>query len=198
MPRVFTKLLKPIFATLAEAGHECFPYIDDSFVVANSASDCREALEKLCRAFDELGFCVHVDKSTLQPTQEIFLLGFWLDSRVMTVALTREKKFTRAARDLLAKGLSRIREVAGLIGLMVAYSPAVEYGPAHIKLLEIDKNEALVRSKGSFDQEMTLSPPARGEIDWWLQHLEKKRAVRLGVVGWRRRNLSISLSISWN
>ena len=33
-PRTFTKLLAPVYAELRVGGHECFPYIDDSFVVS--------------------------------------------------------------------------------------------------------------------------------------------------------------------
>lgn len=35
-PRTFTKLLTPVFAHLREQGHECFGYIDDSFVMADT------------------------------------------------------------------------------------------------------------------------------------------------------------------
>ena len=41
-PSMFTKLLTPIYASLKEEGGECFPYIDDSIIVA----DGRRAVPK--------------------------------------------------------------------------------------------------------------------------------------------------------
>ena len=178
-PRIFTKLMKPLFASLAERGHECFPYIDVSFVIADE-EDCQGALDALCQGLDDLGFVVHMKKSVLEPTQRIIFLGFWLDSRDMTITLTQEKKlkFTRAASDLLEKENPTIREVAGLVGLMTAYSPAVEYGGSHIKRLELDKNRALAIERGIFDARMHISQGAREDISWWLENLEGARLVR--------------------
>ena len=98
----------------------------------------------------------------------------------MIVALTQDKKekFVRAAQAVLAKAEMSIREVAGLVGLMVAYSPALEYGGAHLKWLMIDKNKALKRQKGIFDARMWVSERSK-DIQWWLDHLEEARLVGL-------------------
>ena len=180
-PRVFTKLLKPVFAELREEGVECFPYIDDSLVVADSPGVCKEGLDKLSQRLDSLGLVVHQEKSVFVPSQELVFLGFRLDSRTMTVSLPEDKveKFGRAAQDLLGDANPKIRQVAGLIGLMVAYSSAVEYGGAHMKWLEWDKNKALEREKGSFEGRMQISPRAREEIFWWLENLGRERLIRL-------------------
>ena len=53
-PRVFTKLLSPLYATLREQGHECFPYIDDSFVVGDSKEECQESVDRLCSIWDSM------------------------------------------------------------------------------------------------------------------------------------------------
>ena len=180
-PRLFTKLLTPVFAGLREQGHECFPYIDDSFVVADSSEECLETLTALCEGLDSLGFVVHLEKSVLAPTTKLTFLGFELNSEEMTVGLTLDKKekFQRAAKEVLDKKACRIREIAGLVGLMVAYSPAVMYAGAHIKPLEIDKNEALAKSRGDFDGWMEISNLAESDIEWWLGHLHNKERVRV-------------------
>ena len=181
-PRLFTKLLAPVYAELRELGHECFPYIDDSFVVADSQVECVESLSALCGMLDSLGFVVHEKKSALEPAKQINFLGFELDSEALTVGLPQEKreKFERAALDVLDKDQLSIREVAGLVGLMVAYSPAVEYAAAHIKRLEIDKNKALEQSRGNFEGMMKISEESEVDILWWLVHLKNRRKVKLG------------------
>ena len=180
-PRIFTKILTPVFAKLREEGHECFPYIDDSFVIADTQEKCRKSLTVLCNSLDDLGFVIHSDKSVLEPTTSIIFLGFHLNSEEMVVHLTDEKrdKFVRAAEDVLNKGTLSIREVAGLVGLMVAYAPAIDYGAAHIKFLEIDKNAALARCKGNFEGKMFISSRVREYIHWWLTHLQEVRKIRL-------------------
>ena len=121
-PRFFTKILTPVFAELRKLGNECFFYIDDSFIIADTESQCREAARQVAQALDSLGFVIHQEKSVLEPQQSIEFLGFTLDSREMTVKLTQDKvdKFHRAAWGVLLKHKVAIREVAGLIGLMVA------------------------------------------------------------------------------
>ena len=106
----------------------------------------------------------------------------------MTVYPTEDKraKFQRAAEGVLEKQWSTIREVAGLIGLMIAYMTAVQYGGAHIKILEKEKNDALKIRKGNFDGLMPVSDRARQEIEWWLDKIpsacrEIKQAPELEV-----------------
>lgn len=41
-PRVFTKLLKPIYATLHNLGYLSLRYIDDSYLKGDTSSECLE------------------------------------------------------------------------------------------------------------------------------------------------------------
>lgn len=173
-PRVFTKLLKPIFSKLGAKGHTMFPYIDDVFVLADNKSNCQLAVEDLQIELECSGFQVHTEKSVLTPTNKIKFLGFYLDSVKMEVSLTQDKilKFREIASELL-EGPRRIkiRKVAALIGLMTAYAPALLFGGVHIKTLEIQKNAALARNRGNFERFMSLSEESKQDINWWLQHL---------------------------
>ena len=209
--RIFTKLLAPVFATLRKRGHECFPYIDDSFIIGDSREQCRVATWALCTLLDNLGFVVHLDRSVLEPTQNILFLGFRRDSVGLKVALTEDKrdKLLRAAEQVLQKDFMSIREVAGWIGLMVAYSLAVEYGGAHIKLLEWDKNMALESHKGNFEGRMQISERAKCDVVWWAQAaLQGQRKIRLlspdidiytdaSMEGWGARRRELALGGRW-
>ena len=174
-PRFFTKLLNPVFAYLRNLGHESFQYIDDSFVVADTKEQCIASVTALCKLLEDLGFIIHNEKSILEPTKEIDFLGFTLNSIDMKVFLTQDKqdKFIKAANETLQKTSTSIREVAGLIGLMTAYSRAFNFAQAHIKSLEKDKNVALVKSKGNFSAFMTISQLGKSDIFWWLHNIHK-------------------------
>ena len=182
-PRIFTKLLAPIFAELRERGHECFPYIDDTFVVADSFEKCRDTLGELKSQLEKLGFVIHEQKSVVEPTRQLVFLGYILDSETMRIALTsdKEEKLKRAAFDLLRKVQVTIREVAGLVGLMVAFSQAFNYGAVHLKELEMDKIQALNKACGDFDSKMVPSLEGMEDVHWWLQNVENSgRDIRQG------------------
>ena len=117
---------------------------------------------------------IHEKKSVFEPTRELVFLGFVLDSKQMKVFLTEDKvtKFKRAAYDALGKELLTIREVAGLIGLMIAFAVAFDYAIAHYRALEVDKIEALARSKGDFEACMGWSVEGRLDVEWWLNHID--------------------------
>ena len=174
-PRFFTKLLNPVFAHLRNQGHETFQYIDDSFIVADTKEDCIQSVTALCDLLQSLGFVIHQDKSILEPSQVLNFLGFTLDSVNMKVFLTndKEEKFLKAAKETLAKKYPTIREVAGLIGLMIAYSRAFDFALAHVKCLERDKIEALKISKGNFSATMSISHEGICDIWWWINHIHQ-------------------------
>ena len=89
---VFTKLLKPVYATPRQMGHISVAYIDDSYLQAATARACEQNVHYTVSLFTRLGFTVHPDKSVLKPPQELVFLGFVLNSRTMTFSLTRENK----------------------------------------------------------------------------------------------------------
>ena len=182
-PRSFTKLLVPAFAVVRERGLECFPYIDDIFVVADSTEDCSNSIDQLRQVLEDLGFKIHEEKSEFTPTRNLTFLGYSLNSVTMRVFLTedKEEKFLRAASDLLNRESPTIREVSGLVGLMVAFSTAFNYGTVHLKDIEREKIEALAKAAGDFDKTMTLSTLARDEILWWVDNIRSSgKLIRRG------------------
>ena len=90
-PRVFTKILKPVYSHLRSIGHMCMGHIDDSRLVAYSLGSCRKNIYDTVNLFTLLGFTIHLVKSVLEPTQTIQFLGFVIDSVAMTVKLPPSK-----------------------------------------------------------------------------------------------------------
>jgi hypothetical protein len=69
-PRIFTKIMKPVFSHLRKLGHTILGYIDDSIIIADSSEECRRAIHDSLQLMDSLGLTVHPDKSVVHPTQE--------------------------------------------------------------------------------------------------------------------------------
>ena len=69
-PRIFTKVLKPVFSYLrSQFGHTCLGSIDDSFYLEDSYTECEEATLRAIQLFVSLGFKIHPEKSVIIPTQ---------------------------------------------------------------------------------------------------------------------------------
>jgi len=89
-PRLFTKVMKPVFATLRGKGHLSSGYlhVDDSFLVGYSYDECQSNINDTLKFLKDLGFCPNEDKSVLKPTHVLQHLGFILNSREMSVTIS--------------------------------------------------------------------------------------------------------------
>ena len=123
-PRIFTKILKPVFATLrAKFGHSCIGYFDDSLNLADSYAETERATLHAVELLISLGFMIHPEKSILIPTQVIKFLGFVLNSMLMIVQLTDKTavKILQFCLYFSPEGKAfTIREVASLIRSLIS------------------------------------------------------------------------------
>ena len=172
-PRKFTKLLKPVLATLRVKGHIIIIYIDDLLLIGKSYHECIVTIIETSILLERLGFVIHPQKSVLIPVQEIVFLGFSINSKSMTIRLTEEKieSLISLISSILNTEQNKVRTIAKAIGHMIASFPAVKFGPLHYRHLDNDKKQALVLSKGNFEAPMTLTDNAKAELKWWLDNL---------------------------
>ena len=70
-PRLFTKLMKPVYATLCQLGHTNSGYIDDSLLVAEEFGSCENNVLDTVDLMSNLGFLIHETKLVLIPTTKI-------------------------------------------------------------------------------------------------------------------------------
>ena len=171
-PRVFTKLLKPVFATMREQGHTCMGYIDDSLIVGRTFDECKVATEKLVQGFTSLGFVVNQKKSVFTPVHEITFLGYVLNTENMTIRLPDDKvvHIIDSCSGLLQKPWIKLRELAQVIGLMNAYCNGVEHGKLHYRTLEKLKSAGLRTHRGKFDGEVELNDECKSDCQWWIEN----------------------------
>lgn len=175
-PRIFTKLMKPVYSILHEEGFQGFGFIDDSFLIAQTENKCLEAIQFLVNLLQRLGFYINFEKSSLKPSVEMVFLGYKLNTQEMTVKPTEEKitKATGKINNLLQSNKLKIRDVASVLGLLNDMCKGVEYGPNYLKFLEIDKIEALKNAgKKQFEGKMSISDRAKNELLWWRENLHR-------------------------
>ena len=168
--RAFSKTLKAPFKVLRGKGHLSVIYIDDSFLQGDTYSSCQDNINETVSLLLKLGFTIHPTKSILCPLQEITFLGFIINSKDMTIALTtrRSEAFARLCEELINASKPKIRFVARVIGTIISSFPAVWYGPLYYRSLENAKIYALRANSGNFNSKMVLNDLCKHELQWWI------------------------------
>ena len=172
-PRLFTKVMKPIFARLRSEVFLSVFYLDDSLLIGKDRMECTQNVEHTAALLTNAGFIINVDKSSFSPSKEITFLGFCLNSETMTISLplVKRQRIFNMCTTLSNGSLFPIREVARFIGLLVSSFPAVRYGPLFYRFLEKNKILALKNAKGNFDSTMQLDADALDEVKWWADNV---------------------------
>lgn len=176
-PRQYTKLMKPVYATLRQLGHSNSGFIDDSLLVSDTFQECKHNISDTVQIMTEVGFIIHEKKSVLQPTQDITFLGNNIHSNNMTVTLPLGKVnlIVQECLSLYHKSDEVIRKVARVLGLIVSTFSAVQYGPLHYREIEREKIHALQLSMGDFNAIMPVTQSMKKELHWWINELPNQK-----------------------
>lgn len=75
-------------------------------------------------------------------------------------------------RKLLTMQQPTIRELAIVIGKLVAAFPGCFYGRLHYRGLGHNKTIVLYKSKGDYDTPIELSDTAKQERGWWIENID--------------------------
>jgi len=174
-PRLFTKLMKPVLATLREQGHLVSCYIDDIYIQGDSYEDCLYSLRATSDLLTNLGFVINKEKSMVTPKRLVKVLGFHLDSINMKITLTEDKisAITLLCKQLKESNVITIRFLAKVIGNLVACFPAVTYGQLYYRQLEHIKVKELSFNKGNYDAKLRVPTSVKSIMTWWINNLDR-------------------------
>jgi len=172
-PFLYTTLNKPIIAYLRSNGVLLVSYLDDTLIIGKDKKECEHSVNLAVSLFRRLGLVVNEEKSVLEPHEMIRFLGFMINSKTMRLSLPEEKieRVIRKCEEILQIRPS-ILQIAELVGMLVAASPATKYGMLYTKQLEIEKTEALTGNYGNYSRKMFLSDLAREDVNWWIENLK--------------------------
>lgn len=84
-PRIFTKLMKPVFAMLRGLGYTITSFIDDTLLCNPSQAGSLACINDTIALLQKLGFCVNRQMSVLIPTKCIDYLGNIINTDSLTV-----------------------------------------------------------------------------------------------------------------
>lgn len=213
-PRLFTKILKPIFAWFRYNAFRCSYYIDDSINMDKDKVICKEHTLLMAETMESLGFVLNRQKSVMEPCQRIVYFGYILDSVLFKVFLPEKKvqKIKNVAKFLIASEKVILRTLASFIGLIINAFHAVLEAPLHYRVLEREKIQNLGSLK-DFDQSIKLSGASKSELVWWIENVERKNGKPIrpskasvfiqtdaSLQGWGAFNVKTSISTGgrWN
>ena len=162
-----------MLSQLRRQGIQIVAFIDDTLIIDDTEAECQNATDMSITEFDNKGVTVHPDKSILSPTQVIDYLGFTINSVTMQVKPSTEQCLRIATTAATVRKATRItiRQLAEIVGTLVAASPGVQYATLYVKQLEHEKDAALKRNRGNFDADTVLSRMARSHLKWWELHI---------------------------
>ena len=174
-PRIFTKLLKPLFSSLRSQGFISVYYLDDSLLMAQNYEMCLKNVQTTTKILQDAGFFINFNKSALIPSNEITYLGLLINSAEMKVYLPDKKvqKIINEGSTLMHNRTCTIRLLASFIGTVVSSFPAIQYGPLFYRKMERCKIESLRISKRNFDSNIELNNEVKDEIYWWVENVKK-------------------------
>ena len=117
--RIFTKILKHIYANLWQKGHLPFVFVHGSYLQGDTEIEGLENVEAII-LLKYLGFTIHETKSPQKqkPTKQIEFLDFVIDSTKMIVTISKEKMIaiTNKIKRLMRTTFPTVRQFASVIG----------------------------------------------------------------------------------
>ena len=174
-PWVFTKTTRPVIATLRTLGLRIIIYIDDILIMAETPTLAREHTAGLIFLLENLGFIINFPKLVLTPTQDLEFLGFTIDSSKLEIRLPGEKikKVKQEAKKLLNLTEPQALVLSRLLGKLNHTSQAIPPTPLFYRNLQQCLLQALRSGGEEYSATVNLTQDARGELEWWLNHLNR-------------------------
>ena len=131
-------MLKVHLTTLTRLMIHIISYLDGFLIIGRTKKEVIQARDSTLFLLMQLGFTIKLEKSVLNPTQEIEFLGMMINSLSMEVWLLVEKveKLLEICREYLSQGKLTLRELASLIRKLYSTQPAIALAPLQVRVLQ--------------------------------------------------------------
>ncbi|EYC23896.1 hypothetical protein Y032_0014g2204 [Ancylostoma ceylanicum] len=175
-PYAYTRLVKPVAASLREKGMRLLVYLDDWIFLAESKERLRQQLSIAMKIFEDLGFIVNKEKSQLEPVQRIEFLGMTIDSRSFLFEVPEKKiaNISGIAKQLLysKEGVS-LRAIAEFIGKVNSITIACKVATFFLRNLQMWLASFTPVSSEDYESIQTIPDRCRADLEWFLSDFPK-------------------------
>ena len=167
-PQIFNSITQAVREMMKRRGYNTIIcYLDDFLIVAQTFSECMQALNELLRLLRRLGFQINYNKLE-GPTRTINFLGITLDSVTMTLSIPDDKltDVELTMKSFISRKKVSKRDIQSLVGKLNWITQCVYGGRFHMRRL-IDRSNSL--KKPWHRSHVTIE--MKKDIFWWLSFM---------------------------
>ena len=168
-PRVFTKLLDPVAASLRAQGILVHRYLDDWLIRAQSPELVLSHTHIVLKLFQQLGLIVNREKSELSPRTRFIFLGMDIDLVHSWIRPTQAQlgKITDHLTSLRGATSAKVRQLLSLIGSLNHASQFIRLGRLHVRPLQFFVKAKVKNLKEEIDSWVPLDQHFHATLVWW-------------------------------
>ena len=135
-PRIFTKLLKIPVSVLRRKNIRILIYLDDMLIMGQTMEEILLSRDTVNFLLQHLGFVLNLEKSILNPVQEIDFLRVTINYLKMCLSLPQVLKIQSQCQDVHAKGQVTVHKLTKLLGLLASTIQAVLPAQLNVRYLQ--------------------------------------------------------------
>ena len=168
-PRLFTKIMKPVVASLRSQGVHLIIYLDDILILASLIETLNRHKKLAISLLESLGFLINYDKSNLTPSQQICVLGNVSGFNVNAIHITSTEICTDSERMLPPPKHKQSNYTPSVSGPRTSrvMSPSRMVRPLNYRQLQTLQINALQRWS-DYSTPVDLTSTAKADLSWWV------------------------------
>ena len=168
---IFTKIMRQLVKYWRSKGLRAVVYLDDGIVAVQGLEAAKRSSHMVKDTLVNAGFVTHVEKSQWEPSQIMSWLGFDLDLKKGIISVPTHK--INALKDVIAglQGQQSVsaKQIACVIGKIISMSIAL----GSVSRLMTRDLYALLNSRHSWFEKLTINPAAKQELTFWYKGIEE-------------------------
>ena len=135
-------------------------------VLAWTKEEAAQHLEVLLFLLKALGFIINLEKSHMEPAQEVEFLGLTVDLQSLQLRLPGEKirQIRKEAAHLQVQELVSAHQLSRFLGKLSAASQAMWAAPLFYQALQRDLQEALLQGAQDYESLLKFSKESHKEL----------------------------------
>ena len=174
---VMTSLTKPLISHLHKRGIKATIYIDDGRVIAKDEETASSHLQYALSVFEQAGWNVQRQKTTMDPVQKLYFLGYWCDTVLFQYSVAEFKllHIKKLLGEVVEAPNCKLKELAAIVGKLMAAVKA--FGPVIPVMLRSSFYFISVIvdavGDGAYETSVVLSKRIRGDLKFIRDNLDQ-------------------------
>ena len=172
-PWTFTKILKPVVATLRRSGIRIVVYLDDFLILNQSKEGAERDFARVIEILEKCGFLINREKSVGVAAQEREFLGLLINSKELSLSLLPKKvdQIIEICHKARSSAVVSLREVAKILGNLAWAIQAIPFAQGHYRALQRLFIAESARADGDLSSKIRLNEESRAELEWWSSNV---------------------------